>query len=143
MLKLLSEFDRKENDLLSLTLDEIARQGAKKLLIEALKLEVEEYIARNKGYVDEAGKRLVVRNGTAKPRRITTVAGTIEIESPRVNDKRPDHQFSSQILPPYLGKSANVESILPVLYLKGLSGNAFHEALKCYKKNVQPVKIEV
>ena len=92
-------------------------------------MEVAEYIERNKDHVDATGKRLVVRNGKAKSRGITTGAGTMEIHCPRVNDKRPDQKFSSLILPPYLRKSANVESILPVLYLKGLSGNAFHEAL--------------
>lgn len=130
MLKLLSESHPNENDLLSLSLDQIARVGAKKLLAEALELEVEEYIERFKEERDKnSGKRLVVRNGRAKPRKITTGAGTIEVKAPRVHDKRPDNQFTSQILPPYMRKSKNVETILPILYLKGLSGNAFHEAL--------------
>jgi len=48
-----------------------------------------------------------------------------------VNDKRKEHQFTSKILPPYLRKSANVETLLPILYLKGLSTNNFKSALTC------------
>ena len=118
-----------ENDLLSCSLDELARLGARKLLAEALELEVAEYIARHKHEVDEAGHRQVVRNGKARERRITTGAGTVSVRAPRVDDRRPEKSFSSSILPPYLRRSANVESILPLLYLKGLSGNAFQEAL--------------
>src|SRR5690606_23417871 len=72
----------------------------------------------------------VVRNGNAKPRRIATGAGQIEIQAPRVNDRRKGHKFTSAILPPYLRKSPNVESLVPVLYLRGLSTNDFQSALK-------------
>ena len=43
-----------------LSLDEIAREGARRLLVQALNLEVEEYIQQNLNEVDETGKRLVV-----------------------------------------------------------------------------------
>ena len=79
---------------------------------------------------DENGHQVVVRNGKGKRRKITTGAGTFDIQAPRINDKRPGVKFSSAILPPYLRKSPNVETILPILYLKGLSGNSFYEALE-------------
>ena len=129
MLKLLSDSNKNENDLLALSLDDIARIGAKKLLLHALDLEVAEYIERCKNCVDEKGKKQVVRNGKSKNRKVTTGAGTIDVKTPRVNDKREGKKFTSIILPPYLRKSKNVESILPLLYLKGLSGNAFRDAL--------------
>lgn len=129
MLHLLTESNRDENDLVSLSLDDLARLGAKKLLTEALQLEVSEYIERCKNLVDDNGHRQVVRHGNHKERKITTGAGTITLKAPRVNDRRSGKHFSSRILPPYLRKSANVESILPILYLKGLSGNAFSDAL--------------
>lgn len=129
MLKLLTDHNNREDDLVSLSLDEIARLGAKKLLKQALALEVNEYIERSSGLRSDDGLRQVVRNGLAKERKITTGSGTIAVKAPRVNDRRPGHNFYSRILPPYLRKSANVESILPVLYLKGLSGNAFGDAL--------------
>ena len=128
MLKLL-ESRRDENDLVSLSLDELARLGAKRLLAEALELEVAEYIERHQNHTDDRSHRLVVRNGQGKERRVTTGAGTLTVKAPRVHDRRDGKQFRSSILPPYLRRSANVESILPALYLKGLSGNAFQEAL--------------
>ncbi len=69
MLKLLSNQTQNENDLLSLSLDEIARVGAKRLLAQALDLEVTEYITRHQTVRSEDGKRLVVRNGKSKARK--------------------------------------------------------------------------
>jgi len=130
MFKLVSERIPNENDPLSLSLDELARAGAKKLLQEALGLEVEDYIKRCAHLKDSSGHRVVVRNGKAKERTVLLGSGPATIKAPRVNDKRESFKFSSQILPPYVRKSPNVESVLPALYLKGLSGNAFQEALK-------------
>lgn len=112
-----------------LTLDELTREGARRMLTRALHLEVEEYIQQNKDEVDENGRRLVVRNGYGKSRSVTTGAGTFAIEVPRVKDQRDDQKYLSNILPPYLRKSPKVESLLPILYLKGLSTNDFKSAL--------------
>lgn len=111
------------------SLDEIAREGARRLLVQALNLEVQEYIDSNKHEIDEAGKRLVVRNGTGHVRKVTLGSGTVEVQAPRVNDRREGEKFFSSILPPYLRKSPKVESLLPILYLKGLSTNDFKSAL--------------
>lgn len=113
-------------------LDEIAREGARKMLIHALKFEADEYVESFVGERDEAGRRLVVRNGVAKERKVTTGAGSLPVQAPRVDDRRPDHKFISDILPPYLRKSPKVESLLPLLYLKGLSTNDFQSALSSF-----------
>ena len=106
MIKLLSNPGSNENQTLSLSLDEIARVGAKKLLAEALQLEVEEYIQKFKDKRDEkSSKRLVVKNGLSRERKVTTGSGTIKVKVPRINDKRPGEKFSSFILPSYLRKS--------------------------------------
>lgn len=90
MIKLVSNPDSHENQILSLSLDEIARVGAKKLLAEALQLEVEESIQKFKDACDENfGKRLVVKNGLSRERKVITGAGTIKVKAPRVNDKPP------------------------------------------------------
>ena len=128
-LQIVTNLPKDENDLLSFGLDDLARLGAKRILNQALQLEVEEYVQKFKDQRDTDGKRLVVRNGKAKPRKITTGAGTLDIEAPRVNDRRDNSKFTSKILPPYLRRSKNVESVIPLLYLKGLSGNAFNDAL--------------
>ena len=82
MLKLVTDGDLKYN------LDEIVRLGAKKMLMEALQAEVDDFIQSNKDKVDESGRRLVVRNGKASPRSLTLISGTIEVQAPRVNDRR-------------------------------------------------------
>ena len=112
-----------------LTIDEIAKEGARRLLIEALNLEVEDYIEKFKCEVDEAGRRLVVRNGVSRERAVTMASGTVKVQAPRVNDRRDGEKFLSSILPPYLRKTRKVESLLPILYLKGLSTNDFQSTL--------------
>jgi putative transposase len=126
--------DRVEED--AVTLDDLAREGAKRMIATALEAEVEEYVASFAEELGEDGKRLVVRNGKAKERRVTVGSGTVGIRAPRVNDKRLDEQsgerqrFSSKILPAYARRSPKVTEALPVLYLHGLSTGDFAPALR-------------
>ncbi len=131
MLKVVPSRSESRKDF-ELSLDEIAREGARRLLVQALNLEVEEYIQQNINEVDENGRRLVVRNGVGKPRSVTMGAGSVSVQAPRVDDRRDGEQFLSAILPPYLRKSPQVESLLPILYLKGLSTNDFKSALASF-----------
>src|SRR5688572_29263012 len=71
-------------------IDEIVREGARRMLAAALEAEVAAYIAAHGGELDERGRRLVVRNGRAEPRQVLTAAGAVEVVAPRVNDKRVD-----------------------------------------------------
>jgi len=112
-----------------LSLDEMAREGARRMLVHCLNLEVEDYINRHTNSVDENGRRLVVKNGRGRPRTVTVGSGSVDVSQPRVNDKRDGEKFFSKILPPYMRKSPKVESLLPLLYLKGLSTNDFQSAL--------------
>jgi hypothetical protein len=100
------------------TLDDLAREGARRMIAAALEAEVDEYVG---GFVDEVGedgKRLVVRNGKAKERKLTIGSGTIPVKAPRVNDKRVDEEsgerkrFSSRILPAYARRSPKVTEVL-------------------------------
>jgi putative transposase len=113
-----------------LTLDEIAREGARRMLMHAMDIEVDEYVSTHTAHVDEQGHRLVVRNGVGKQRSVTFGSGVVTIQAPRVNDKREGKRFISQILPPYLRQSPKVESLLPLLYLKGISTNKFQEVFR-------------
>ena len=130
MLKVVTQEDLLSQEEIILTLDEAARQGAQQMLTKALQLEVKDYIEKHRGEVDNHGRRLVVRNGKAKTRKVTVGSGTLEVKAPRVNDRREDQKFSSNILPSYLRKSPNVEALLPLLYLRGLSTNDFKPALE-------------
>lgn len=117
-------------------LDALAREGARRMIAAALEAEVADYIGRFAGELDEDGRRLVVRNGRARERKLTVGAGTVAVRAPRVNDKRVDpatgerRRFSSRILPAYARRSPKVTDVLPVLYLHGLSTGDFEPALR-------------
>jgi len=116
------------NDVLS----GILREGAQRLLAQAVEAEVAHWIDSHAGIRDQAGHRQVVRNGHLPARTILTGVGPIEVEQPRVHDRRPKEEaekFTSQILPPYLRKTKSIEELIPWLYLKGISTGDFHEAL--------------
>ena len=116
-------------------IDELVREGARRMLAEALQAEVDAYIAQFIGERDERGRRLVVRNGTHQPREVLTSAGAVEVTAPRVNDRRVDPEtgerarFSSAILPPWCRKTPKITEVLPLLYLHGLSSGDFVPAL--------------
>ena len=94
---------------IAVTLDDLAREGARRMIAAALKAEADEYVERFADERGKDGKRLVVRNGRARERRVTVGSGTVAVQAPRVNDKRVDEQtgerqkFSSKILPAYAG----------------------------------------
>src|SRR4030095_14878192 len=69
-------------------LDEIAREGARRMLVAALETEVAEYWEAHRDERDGDGRALVVRNGKGRTRKITLGAGTITVSAPRVNDRR-------------------------------------------------------
>jgi transposase-like protein len=115
------------------TLEEIARAGARLALQKAIEDEVTEYVNAHRE-VDEAGHRLVVRNGHKPPRTILSALGPIEVKPPRVNDRRVDEdgvrfRFTSKILPPYLRKTKAIADLVPWLYLKGISTGEMPDAL--------------
>lgn len=90
MLRLVEKAGGKEEADGRTTLDELAREGARRMLQEALEAEVVRYLERHEGERDEQGRALVVRNGKARARKLTLGAGTIEVQAPRVNDRRTD-----------------------------------------------------
>ena len=116
-------------------LTEILREGAQRMLVEAIENEVAEYIAAHAEKVDTDGRRLVVRNGHMPAREILTGLGPLEVTRPRVNDRRVDEdgrrfRFTSTILPPYLRRTKAIDELVPWLYLKGISTGDFPEALQ-------------
>src|SRR4051794_9063835 len=114
-------------------LTEILRQGARRLLTEAVEAELAAWIDARAEQRDERGRRQVVRNGHLPERTIQTGIGAVEVRQPRVHDRRPAEQrekFTSAILPPYLRKTRSLEGLVPWLYLKGVSTGDFAEALQ-------------
>ena len=117
-----------------LTIEQIAREGARRALQKAIEDEVAQYIDANAHQVDDSNHRLVVRNGHKPPRSILSGLGPIEVKQPRVNDRRVDEngvrfRFTSKILPRYLRKTKAIEDLVPWLYLKGISTGEMPDAL--------------
>jgi putative transposase len=121
---------------LALDLDELLREGARRMLAVALEAEVDAYIAACAAARDQRGHRLVRRNGHAPARQLATGAGQVEVVRPRVDDRRVDPatgeraQFASVILPRWCRRSPKVAAVLPLLYLHGLSSSDFVPALE-------------
>lgn len=111
-------------------LEHLLREGARRLLDLTIRDEVEAYIERHKDLRDEAGRRLVVRNGSLPERELASGLGPIPVRQPRVHDRRPGCRFTSAILPPYLRRLPTVDALIPALYLKGVSTGDFTEVLQ-------------
>lgn len=96
-------------------LEDIIREGARRLLQQAIEDEVSEYIERFKHLKDEKGRHMVVKNGKSPERSILTTIGPLPVIKPRVNDKREGQMFTSSILPRYLRRIPTIDALLPVL----------------------------
>lgn len=110
----------------------LLRDGARRLLAEAVEAEVAAWIDDHAHLKDKAGHRQVVRNGFSPEREIQTGPGGVPVKQPRVHDRRPVEQrvkFTSAILPPYLKRTRSLDELIPWLYLKGISTGDFSEAL--------------
>ncbi len=114
---------------LTMSLDELCRMAAQDMLAVSLLAERRAYLEAHADLLDATGKRLVVGNGFARAREVTTGAGMVEVAAPRVDDRREGERFSSAILPAYMRKSPKVTEVLPILYLRGLSTGDFAPAL--------------
>ncbi|MDV8129343.1 IS256 family transposase [Rhodococcus sp. IEGM 1304] len=136
MLTVVHENDQSDDGGGRSLLDEIVRDGARKMLAAALQAEVSAYIDQFADHLDENGRRQVVRNGYHHERDVLTAAGAVNVKAPRVNDKRIDpetgerQRFSSAILPAWVRKSLQMNEVLPLLYLHGLSTSDFGPALE-------------
>ena len=126
-------------------LTEILRDGAQRLLGQAIQAEVTDWINHHAELTDDRDRQQVVRNGHHPTRTLVTGVGPVEVTQPRVLDRRivgqdqdgqdvdaagrPVVRFGSKILPPYLRKTKAIEELIPWLYLKGVSTGDFAEAL--------------
>lgn len=134
MVRIEEEGSEGKAELVGMTLDELARAGAQRMLRAAWEAEVSGYVAAHREQRDADGTALVVRNGHGQLRKVTVGSGTLDVRAPRVDDRRVDAagaraRFRSRILPPYMRRSPKVAEVLPILYLRGLSTGDFREAL--------------
>jgi len=116
-------------------LTEILRNGAQALLVQAVEAEVADFLAKHGDLKTGDGHRRVVRHGHLPGREIMTGIGPVAVRQPRVRDREagaddPERiRFTPAILPPYARRSKSLDTLLPILYLKGVSTGAFEEAL--------------
>ena len=116
-------------------LTEILRNGARALLAQAVEAEVAEFLGKHADLKTEDGHQRVVRHGHLPEREVMTGIGPVAVRQPRVRDREaaaddPGRiRFSPSILPPYMRRSKSIETLLPILYLKGISTGDFSEAL--------------
>jgi len=120
-------------------LTELLREGASKLIAQAVEVELEEYLLKFDQLRNEQGRRFIVRNGYLPEREILTGIGPVKVKVPKIRDRSGGGiKFNSTFLPPYLRRTQSVEETLPVLYLKGLSTGDFGEALEAlFGKNAK------
>ncbi len=112
-------------------IEAIVRRAARKMLAVALEAEVNEFIQSHKGIRDSEGHQAVVRNGYMPERKIKSTCGDIPVRQPRIDDRKlpRGERFTSAILPKFMRRTPTLESVIPALYLNGLSTNRFTEAL--------------
>jgi len=116
-------------------LTEILRNGARALLAKAVEAEVADFLGKHADLKTEDGHQRVVRHGHLPEREVMTGIGPVTVRQPRVRDREtaaadPDRiRFSPSIVPPYMRRSKSIETLLPILYLKGISTGDFSEAL--------------
>ena len=103
-------------------LTDLLRDGAPRLLAQAVEAKVAARIDDHAHLEDGDGRRRVVRNGRLPGRAIQSGIGPIEVEQPRIRNHRPAdwrEAVTSAILPPYLRKTRSPELLLPWLHLRG------------------------
>ena len=116
-------------------LTEVLRNGARALLAQAVEAEVADFLGRHADLKTEDGRQRVVRHGHLPEREVMSGIGPVAVRQPRVRDREaaadaPGRiRFTPSILPPYMRRSKSIETLLPMLYLKGISTGDFSEAL--------------
>ena len=128
-------------------LTEIARDGARRMLAAALRAEADAFVAQHAEDVLPDGRQRVVRHGYGPERSIQTGIGALDVRRPKVRDRATDVptekkvRFTSGILPSEpcaatgskrmanARRSRSLDTLLPVLYLRGISTGDFQEAL--------------
>jgi len=107
------------------SLEEILREGARKLLQQAIENEVSEHLAKQHEVRAEDNRKVVRRNGYLPERSLQTGIGPVKVKQPRVRGEA----YASAIVPKYSRRTPSLEALIPALYLKGISTGNMEEAL--------------
>jgi len=116
----------------------VLREGARRLLAEAIEAEAEAFLAAMKEERLADGRARLVRHGHGPERTIQTGIGPVPIRRTKVRDRGDEDRdgfageritFTSAILPKWARRTRSLDALLPVLYLRGVSTGDFQEAL--------------
>jgi len=114
-----------------ISLDDILKNGAQRLLAQAIEAEVDTLLAQHSELELSGGKRAVVRNGYLPERAIQTGLGQVNVRVPKVRDRSGQGiKFNSALVPPYLRRTQSIDELIPWLYLKGISSGDMQPALQ-------------
>ncbi len=112
------------------TIEELAREGARRMLERALAAEVDEFLGRSR-YQRRLLAEHGYRNGYGRPRAVAIGTWPVEVRAPRVRDLPEDGEsFHSSILPRRRMLSAETQRLFARLYLEGLSSGDFEPAFR-------------
>jgi putative transposase len=112
----------------------VLRSGARRLLMQAVEAEAEAFLATMKNQHLPDGRERMVRHGHGPERLVQTGIGPVAVQRVKLRDRNPDAageriRFTSAILPRWARRTASLDALLPILYLRGVSMGDFQEAL--------------
>ena len=112
----------------------VLRSGARRLLAQAVEAEAEAFLAEMQGLRLPDGRERLVRHGYGPERLVQTGIGPVPVQRVKLRDRGagPEGErirFTSTILPRWARRTASLDALLPILYLRGVSMGDFQEAL--------------
>ena len=112
----------------------VLRNGACRLLAQAIEAEADAFLATMKDLRLPDGRDRLVRHGHGPERQVQTGIGPIAVQRVRLRDRGAVEtgeriRFTSAILPRWARRTRSLDALLPILYLRGVSMGDFGEAL--------------
>ena len=112
----------------------VLREGARRLLAQAVEAEAEAFLASMRDARLPDGRDRIVRHGYGPQRVIQTGIGPVAVRRVKLRDRDAAEsgervRFTSAILPRWSRRTRSLDALLPILYLRGVSAGDFQEAL--------------
>src|ERR1700730_12433052 len=112
----------------------VLREGARRLLAQAIEAEADSFLASMRDGRLADGRERIVRHGHGPERVIQTGIGPVEVRRVKLRDRdtgesRQRVRFTSALLPRWSRRTCSLDALLPILYLRGVSAGDFQEAL--------------
>ncbi len=113
----------------------VLRDGARRLLAQAVEAEAEAFLATMREMRLPDGRERLVRHGHGPERLVQTGIGPVAVQWVKLRDRGADEagadriRFASAILARWARRTRSLDALLPILYLRGVSMGDFGEAL--------------